>query len=219
MNMSNQLLPPSFLFRFAVPCKRADKLWSPRGIELSDEYLLPSFAELDDAPQRATVKAAGSDEGLSFTVTVSGKKHAPWCRENRVEDSDGFYVWIDTRDTHNIHRASRFCHQFVFLPIGGGMRQDEPVAEQLLINRTRENAKPVRPGTLQAVHHKITGGYRLDVHIPAAALTGFDPAEHPRLGFHWALIDREIGEHTFCCPPELPYKEDPSTWGTLELQR
>ncbi len=190
-----------------------------RGVELSDEFLLPSFGELDDAPQRAAVKAAWSEEGLTFSVTVGGKKQPPWCRENRVEDSDGFYVWIDTRDTHNIHRASRFCHQFAFLPTGGGARQDEPVAEQILINRARENSKPVRPGVLRVVHHKLAGGYRLDVHIPAAALTGFDPSEHPKLGFHWAVIDREIGEHTFCCPPELPYREDPSTWGTLELKR
>ncbi len=214
-----QLIPPSFLFRFAVPCRYSSALWSPRGIELGDEFLLPSFAELDDAPQRAAVKAAWSEEGGSFSVSVSGKKQPPWCRENRVEDSDGLYVWIDTRDTHNIHRASRFCHQFAFLPAGGGSRMEEPVAEQLLINRARENAKPVRQGILRVVHHKLASGYRLDVHIPAAALTGFDPSEHPRLGFHWAVIDREIGEHTFCCPPELPYREDPSTWGTLELKR
>lgn len=215
--MSTQLIPPSFLFRFAVPCKYAAESWTARGVELGDEFLLPSFAELDDAPLRAAVKAAWNEQGLSLSVIVSGKKQAPWCRENRIEDSDGFYVWIDTRDTHNIHRASRFCHQFAFLPTGGGNRLAEPVADQLLINRARENSKPVRPGTLRAVSHKLADGYRLDVHIPAEALTGFDPGEHPRLGFHWAVMDREIGELTFCCPSELPYREDPSTWGTLEL--
>ncbi len=215
--MSNQLLPASFLFCFAVPCRHSAALWSPRGVELGDEFLLPSFGELDDAPQRAAVRAAWSEQGLSFSVAVSGKKQPPWCRENRIEDSDGFYVWIDTRDTHNIHRASRFCHQFAFLPTGGGHRLDQPVADQVLINRARENAKPVRPGTLQVVHHKLSDGYRLDIHIPATALTSYEPADHPKLGFHWAVIDREIGEHTFCCPPELPYREDPSTWGTLEL--
>jgi hypothetical protein len=217
--MTTRLLPASFLFRFAVPCRHAAAILTPRGVELGDEYLLPNFAELDDAPRWAVVKAAWSEQGVSLSVTVSGKKQAPWCRENRIEDSDGLYVWIDTRDTHNIHRASRFCHQFAFLPSGGGHRLDQPVADQLIINRARENSKPVRPGILQAISHKLADGYRLDVHISAAALTGFDPAEHPRLGFHWAVIDREIGEHTFCCPPNLPYREDPSTWGTLELKR
>lgn len=217
--MSTQLLSPSFLFRFAAPLRYAAKVWTPQGIDLKDEFRLPSFGELDDAPERVTVRGAWSEQGLTFVAVVSGKKQTPWCRENRIEDSDGFYLWIDTRDTHNIHRASRFCHQFVFLPTGGGHRLDSPVAESLAINRARENPKPIRHGTLQAVHHKQKDGYRLDCHVPASALTGFDPAEHPRLGFHWAVIDREIGEHSFCCPPGLPYREDPSVWGTLELTR
>ena len=33
-------------------------------------------------------------------------------------------------------------------------------------------------------------GYLLDALIPAEALTGFDPHEHPRLGFTYAAIDR-----------------------------
>jgi hypothetical protein len=215
--MSTQLIAPTFLFRFAVPCRHVEKLWTPRGVELGDEFLLPSFAELDDAPQRVQVRAAWSDQGVVISAAVTGKKQAPWCRENRIGDSDGLFIWIDTRDTHNIHRASRFCHQFVFLPAGGGHRQDEPVAEILPINRARENPKPPPRGALQGAFHKQREGYRLDCYLPAAAMTGFEPAEHPRLGFHWALIDREIGEHTFCCPPGLPYREDPSVWGTLEL--
>ncbi len=217
--MSTQLLPPSFLFRFAVPCIYSPAVWSAKGIELSDEYLLPSLAELDDAPRQGIVKFAWSEQGLSFSMTAIGKKQPPWCRENRMEDSDGFYVWIDTRDTHNIHRASRFCHQFVFLPAGGGHRQEEPIAELLPINRARENPHPPKRGAVRAFTHKIEDGYRLDGHIPAATLTGWDPVEHPKLGFHWALIDRELGEHTFCCPPGLPYREDPSVWGTLDLVR
>ena len=106
-----------------------------------------------------------------------------------------------------------------FCPPAAACGRLEPIAEMLLINRARENPKPVRPGTLAVVNKKQPNGYRLDIRIPEAALTGFDPAEHPRLGFHWAVIDREIGELTFCCPPGLPYREDPSVWGTLELIR
>lgn len=217
--MSTQLLAPSFLFRFAVPCRYEEKLWAARGANLGNEFLLPHFAELDDAPKRVEVRCGWNERGLVFSTQVSGKSQTPWCRENRIEDSDGFFVWIDTRDTHNIHRASRFCHQFVFLPTGGGHRLDEPVAEILPINRARENPKPPRHGLLQAHHHKLRDGYRLDCHIPAEALTGFEPTDHPKLGFHWTVIDREIGEHTFCCPQGLPYREDPSVWGTLELIR
>ena len=217
--MTTQLLPPSFLFRFAVPCRFVKPAWSAKGIELGDEFVLPNFTALDDAPQRVVMRVGWNEQGMLFSATIPGKKQAPWCRDSRIEESDGLYLWVDTRDTHNIHRASRFCHQFVFLPTGGGHRQDEPVAELIAINRARENPKPVRPGTLRAAYHKMKDGYRLDGHIPAAALTGFEPAENQKLGFNWAVVDREIGEHTFCCPPGLPYREDPSTWGTLELQK
>ncbi|HEY2883133.1 MAG TPA: hypothetical protein VGJ15_11885 [Pirellulales bacterium] len=214
--MSTQLLPPSFLFRFTAPCRQTAKKWTAAGIELGEEYRLPLFTELDDVPQRMAMRLAWSEAGLFFSATVSGKKQPPWCRESRLEESDGLYLWVDTRDTHNIHRASRFCHQFVFLP-SGAQRGDGPIAEMLAINRARENPKPISAGALYVAHHKAKEGYRLDGHIPAAALTGFEPSEHPRLGFHWALVDREIGEHTFCCPPGLPYKEDPSVWASLDL--
>jgi hypothetical protein len=217
--MTDQLLAPTFLFRFSVPCLRRDSLWTAKGAELGEEYRLPCFAELDGGRTYADVRAAWGDAGLAFTIRVEGKRQPTWCRENRLEDSDGFHIWLDTRDTHNIHRAGRFCHHLVFLPNGGGSRQEEAVAEQLLINRARENPKPVRPGVLQVRGEKRVDGYLLEAFVPAAAITGFDPAEHPRLGFFYAIKDRELGPQTFSIGREFPYEEDPSVWGTLELQK
>lgn len=48
---------------------------------------------------------------------------------------------------------------------------------------------------------------------------GYEPAEHPRLGFTYAVIDRELGEQTFSIGHPMPYDEDPSLWATLELVR
>jgi hypothetical protein len=165
------------------------------------------------------VRAAWNDTGLAFWVRVEGKRQTVWCRENRLEDSDAFHVWLDTRDTHNIHRAGRFCHHLVFLPNGGGNRQEEAIAEQLLINRARENPRPIRPGVLKARGEKRVDGYLLEAFVPAAALTGFEPAEHPKLGFFYAIQDRELGPQTYSIGREFPYDEDPSVWGTLELAK
>ncbi|HEV2969497.1 MAG TPA: hypothetical protein VGY55_05855 [Pirellulales bacterium] len=215
--MSEPLLPASFLFRYSVPC-----LYLPEGTELRDKtigeaYRLPNFTPLDGGPDGPEVRVGWNESGLAISLHVIGKRQLPWCRDNRIEDSDGLLVWIDTRDTHNIHRAGRFCHYFVFLPSGGGHRLDEPVAEQLWINRARENARPIRPGMLRARTEKRRDGYILQVHIPTAALTGFDPVEHPRLGFTYCIADREIGLRTFNCGPEFPFRDDPSLWATLEL--
>ena len=154
-----------------------------RELNWARSICLPSFAELDDAPQRVNVAAAWNEQGLLFSIDVTGKKQAPWCRESRIEESDGVFLWIDTRDTHNIHRASRFCHQFVFLPTGSGLRQLEPIAEMLLINRARENPKPVRRGTLQVVNKKQPSGYRLDIHIPEARANGLRSGRTSATGF------------------------------------
>jgi len=217
--MSQPLLPERFLFRFSVPCLYRRPLWTPKGAGLGEEYRLLNLAELEGGTGPADVRAAWSEEGLALTVLVAGKRQAPWCRDNRPEDSDGLQVWIDTRDVHNVHRAGRFCHRFVFLPAGGGRRLDEPVAQWLPINRAREHPKSIPSGALVVVGQKRIDGYVLDVLIGAGALTGFDPAEHPRLGFTYAVIDRELGEQTFGAGSPMPYQEDPSLWVTLELVR
>ena len=142
---------------------------------------------------------------------------APWCRESRPDESDGLRLWIDTRDTHNIHRASRFCHQFIFLPSGSGRNLGDPYGELYFINRARENPKAIRHELLKSRSEKRVDGYVLEAHIPAAAITGWDPAEHAKLGFTYAVVDQELGEQTFSCGKEFPYRDDPSVWGTLEL--
>lgn len=215
--MTTPLVSTSFLFRFAAPLLRLDGAWWPKVENLDERYRLASLAELDELPVYAELRAAWNDSGLMFSVKVDGKKQPPWCRDNRIEDSDSLHLFIDTRDTHNIHRASRFCHHLAFLPTGGGHRLDQPVGEQLLINRARENPKPIRPGVLRVASTKRVGGYTMDCFVPAAALTGFDPAEHPKLGFQYAVVDRELGQQTFSCGSEFPYREDPSLWATLEM--
>jgi hypothetical protein len=216
--MSHDLLPPTFLFHFSVPCRYRPTVWNAAGAPLESTYRIPSFGELEGKTLFADVRAAWNRTGLSLTVRVAGKKQTPWCRASRAEESDGLHLWIDTRDTHNIHRASRYCHRFVFLPAGDGPQFQQPVAVWLPINRARENPKPVAPGSLQVRSQMQAGGYTLEAHVPAAALTGFDPTEYPRLGFCYAVVDRELGWQTFNVGTEFPFAEDPSLWGSLELE-
>jgi hypothetical protein len=217
--MSNELLSPRFLFRFCVPCKYRASLWTKKGIALDESYRLPHLGQLEGEPALADLRAAWSEQGLAFVARVEGKRHAPWCRAAQLEESDGLHVWIDTRDTHNVHRASRFCHRFAFLPAGGGARGEESLAGQLMINRAREQAKPANSEQLHVRAESFPGGYQVEAYLEAAALTGFDPQEHPRLGFMYAILDRERGEQTFTVGNAFPYQEDPSLWGSLELAR
>jgi len=219
---TNTLLAPRFLFRFAVPVARREPIWSKGGVELDESCRLLNLAELDqgsDSQERsfADVRMAWSVQGIAFNVLVAGKKQPLWCRESRLDESDGLQVWIDTRATHNIHRASRYCHRFAFLPAGGGRHQTEPLADQLLINRARENARPIRPRELQVASRVTKIGYRLAAFVPAVALGGYDPAQHQQLGFTYSVMDRELGLQTFATGRAFPFDEDPSCWATVDL--
>jgi hypothetical protein len=221
-SVTNTLLAPRFLFRFAVPVLRRDPIWKPGGVDLDESYTLMNLASLDNGTENrergfADVRMAWSIEGLLLNVRVGGKQQPPWCREGRLEDSDGLQVWIDTRATLNIHRASRFCHRYAFLPAGGGRGNLEPVADQILINRARENARPIRPRELQVAAKITKDGYWLAAFMPAIALGGYDPHQHRQLGFTYAIFDRELGLQTFATGPAFPYDEDPTCWAALEL--
>lgn len=217
--MPESLVSSTFLFRYSVPFLYCKRLWDEGQVRLTETYRLPSFGELESRPLFADLRGAWSESGLTFTVRVKGKTQSPWCRETRLEESDGLHVWIDTRDTHSVHRASRFCHRFVFLPLGGGRALDRPHADQMLIHRARENANPVRPDDLGVRTQTISSGYELQAHIPDTVLTGFDPAYHSRIGFTYVVMDRELGWQTFSVTSSFPFQEDPSLWGTLELVR
>ncbi len=218
------LIAPAFLFEFSVPCLHTSAKWSRSGVKLGEKYCLPSFAALDVAASEAAtrwadVRMAWSDVGLLFNVRVQGKKQRPWCRAERLEDSDGLAVWIDTRNTPGIHRASRFCHQFRFLPAGGGVKLADPVAAQMKVERAREDASFADGDTLKIRSEKRVDGYLIQAAIPAAGLTGYDPKEHPSLGFTYAVFDREMGQQTSALGAEFPFQSDPSLWSQLELVR
>lgn len=216
--MSQPLIAPPLLYRFAVPCLATQKNWSDKGVTLDAKYQISSFqAELTDFKAFGDLRLAWKPEGLLFHVTVQGKKQDLWCRESRLEDSDGLTLWIDTRDTHNVHRASRFCHQFIYLPAGEGAKHQNPVAELLNIHRARDNPKQPNRAELK-VHSTVkTGGYTMSGWIPATAITGYDTNEHKRLGFYYAIKDRELGWQTFALGSEFPFPTDPSLWGSIDL--
>ena len=217
--MSEVLMTPTMLFRFAAPCFYAPELWSAGGIKLAEKHRLPCFGELEGKQPFADVRLAWSERGLAMTVQVRGKEQPPWCRDSKIEDSDGVQFWIDTRNTQNIHRAGRFCHRFAFLPAGAGRRLDEPVAALLAINRAKESPREIEPRQLRVRAERTKDGYLMEMHVPAETLTGYNPTDHRALGFTYAVIDRERGWQTFSVGQELPFVDDPSLWGTLDLVR
>ena len=216
------IVPNRFLVRMCHPCPFVKG--SPRDTD-EDEYLvelpesarLQNFAGLDEKENFADVRLAWNDFGLAVQVEVTGKQQEPVGDGDKPSGSDGLRLWIDTRDARASHRGSRFCHQFAFFPTGGGTDKDEPFLTQSKINRALQDAPQANLADVPFRAHRAKGGYRLEAFLPAAALNGFDPQEHPRLGVYYAVRDQELGDQFLSVGWEFPFSDDPSLWAVLEL--
>lgn len=218
------IVPNRFLVRMSHPCPYVKD--APRDtddddhlIELPEAARLDNFAALDEQANHADLRLAWNEFGLAVQVEVSGRGQPPVCDSDKVQSSDGLRLWLDTRDARAGHRATRYCHQFALLPSGGGSDKDEPFLAQLKINRALQDAPAADLADIPFRAHRSKGGYRLEAFFPAAALYGFDPAEHPRLGVYYAVRDGELGDQFLGVGWDFPITEDPSLWAVLELVR
>ena len=210
------LVPKNLTFRYRVPCKKISGTASVK-TKLDESYSLPNFSELEDMKPFADIRMGWGDAGIVVSVEVGGKNKSLWCRESAILESDGLQVWIDTRATHNVHRATRFCHWFIAMPNGSGPRKDKPIGNMLKINRSREDSPTLNRQKVTVESKVMKAGYKMSLFIPAKALNGWDAAENRTFGFNLAVIDSELGWQTLAIGPELPISEDPSLWQTLEL--
>ena len=215
--IAESLIDPTFLFRFEIPLQKADLKWTTKGLKLPASCKIPSFGGLSDGPVFADVRMAWNESGLGIHVSVNGKRQIPWCRETRLDESDGFNLWVDTRCSPGIHRATQYCHRFVWMPSGSGPRRERPLAALVPIHRARGNPKSVAPDQLKVAASPRHDGYELSGIVPTEALTGYAPADQPRIGIYYAVIDRELGWQTFALTPEYPVADDPSLWGEAVL--
>jgi hypothetical protein len=186
-------------------------------LDLSEDCRVDNLAAMEGQRNFADVRLAWNSLGLGFQVEVRGKSNTPHGDLARPRASDGVTLWIDTRDSRTAHRASRYCHQFHFLPAGGGSERDEPGVVQTKIHRALQDA-PLNPVTaipFRCQHFR--NGYRVEAFLSASVLNGFDPEQNPRLGFYYAVRDLELGEQVLSVGSEFPYPEDPSLWSVLEL--
>jgi hypothetical protein len=213
------LLPHRFLFRAELGAPQINGLprrRQARILELPDECRLPDLGPLDADPAFYTLRAAWNAHGLGFELSVQGKRRPPQGDVANPQAADGLQVWLDTRSTQNVHRATRFCHSFCFLP---GTGKSEPAAGAAVpVPRAREDAPLCDPENLLVQSEVTRAGYRLEAWIPSDVLHGFDPEAQPRLGFHYVVRDFELGVHGLSAGPDFPYESDPSLWGVLALR-
>lgn len=217
----SQILPSRFLFRYSIPVRHLSPP-SKRGkklLNLPNDSVLPDFGALEGQVPFGELRLGWSAAGLGLSVEVRGKRGALKCEPAVPETGDGLQVWVDTRNTQSIHRASRFCHHFCLLPVGGGAARKEPLVKQRPIARAREESPLADAEKIAITADVAKDGYLLQCWFPAEVLHGYDPEATPRLGFYYYLRDQELGEQYLSVGPEFPFTADPSLWATLELIR
>jgi len=218
------IVPNRFLVRISHPCPyvkdapgdsdKADQL-----LDLPESARLRNFAQVDGLKNFADVRLGWNELGLAVQVEVRGKEQPPVGEADRARSSDGLSLWIDTRDARASHRASRFCHHFLFLAAGTGADNDKPFVTQVKINRAQQDAPQANLADVPFRAQRLKGGYRVEAFLPAAALYGFDPQEHSRLGIYYVVRDQELGDQFLSVNWDFPFSDDPSLWEVLELVR
>jgi hypothetical protein len=212
------VLPSAFFFRFAIPVSYQADLPRKRGqfLKLPETCRLPGVNLAQDGSPFGDLRLAWNEQGLGVSVEVHGKSMPASSRSDQPTISDGLQVWIDTRNTQSIHRASRYCHHFCFLP-AENETSSEPIALERPIARAREERKLARTEEIPIRYKPLADGYLLEAWLPAKVLVGYDPEANPQLGFYYQLQDAELGQEFLTVGPEFPFDQDPSLWSTLEL--
>ena len=215
----NQLLSPGFLFRWSIPIRQVTGIPNKSSplLNLPESCRLPSLGELDSLTEFADVRMAWNFDGLAVSVRVHG-----WSQVEKVRPTDADFnavrLLIDTRNTQGIHRATRFCHQFLLHASKNGRKAD-PGVVQIPLARAREESSMANVSLIRLHSEMFPEGYLLEAWFPSAALLGFDPDSFPRLGFHYRIRDRQLGEQFLSVGTEFPVETDPSLWQTLELAK
>lgn len=205
-------------FRFEVPITGR-----PQGLridgslkEWGSESVLPDLGQMEGREPFAQVRLSWDAEGLYVGLNVENKTSVVSHRQH-PHNAESLTLWIDTRDVRDAHRASRFCHQFVAMPRGGGAQRKAATAWQAPIRRAREATPICQPQQLKVASRCGKDGYSLELALPRSVLNGYDPEENDRLGFAYLVTDHEHGHQTWSVPGRFPFSVDPSTWAAIRL--
>lgn len=210
-------ISPRLLLRVTHPCHPVGRAFEGTFPPLGPAYFLDNLAALNGLTNFADLAVGWNHQGLYFHLVVSEKSLDPCGDPNRIPESDGLTLWIDTKCNRSLHRANAFCHQFHFLPAGGGTELKDELFVQGQIKGATENAPLISPKGVAFRTRRFRKGYEIEAFLSADALHGFHPETHPDLGFYYRVMDRQLGEQLLLAGVEAPSTWDPTVWETLRL--
>ena len=213
------LLPQPFWFRVAQSSRRIEAIPRSRGrlLDLGATEELFDQGQLDGRPGSVITRSGWNSRGLGFSFEVIDKVGEISPEPSRASGIDTVQLWVDTRDTRTVHRATRFCHRFVITLMPGVGRALEVAVVRKPIARALTDPPMTSAAQVVTRADRTRSGWRLELWLPAEALVGFDPEENRRLGLAFQVTDPDRGEIYSGVGREFPVGEDPSLWATLIL--
>lgn len=207
------LLPRRALFQFEIAIQRMPRLPRADGDpgKWTDRFLVPPLPELDDESVFADVYWAWHEDGFAAAFDVRQPRPLRSDPEQWWK-RDGLRLCVDTRDTRDLKRATRFCHFFYLLPTGGGTNHKQPIVGFHRMSKAKDVPPKPDLSLIQTQVRVQRGGYFQEVVIPASCLNGWDPAAHPRIGVFYKVKRDDGASQHLTVTDELGWNSDPSTW-------
>ena len=220
--MTKALLPQAFWFRIAAPCLRWDEM--PRTdnrkalLDLPSTCILPNAGRMEGLASWADVRIAWNPRGIGIAVHANGVEDVQLERD-RPEGFADIQFWVDTRDTRDVSRATRFCHRFTAaIHYFGITRKLDVEVVQRPIARAVADAPISKAGLIESRADLTRSGWSLEVFLPAQVLNGFDHETNRRLGFAYQISDHVRNDQFMGVGRDFPIGENPSLWSTIDLK-
>ncbi len=175
-------------------------------------YLLPNTSEWLAEEHFADVALGWNESGLFVDLFVD--KAFEEALYPRFEEGDAVELFFDTRDLKTAGFATRFCHQFLFLPQAVQGIQ----AQELTHFRTEDMHPLCDPADLQLTAEFGKKNYELQIFIPAHCLHGYDPTSFDRIGFTYR-IHRYKGapQHFSLSSQHFTLEQHPRLWASFKF--
>jgi len=215
------VVPPSLLCDFQLPipqCQPPSKKKKGQLLSLPENAELFLPASMNEGAIFASISAGWNPDGLAFSFRISGKPEPPTGRSSDLKRSDAILLWIDTRPSGNVHRATEYCHHFAALPTDED-HDDQPHVLVLPIAQQRDKKIESDPRRMLMRTHVTSAGYDFELWIPGTQLYGFrEFSDIGRIGFYAVVQAAHLGEQPLEVDDSFPYSYDPSLWLHLELK-
>ncbi len=179
---------------------------------MRSRYLLANTSEWLGEEHFAEIAAAWNESGLFIDVFVD--KPFEEALYPRFDDGDAVELFFDTRDLKTAGFATRFTHQFLFLPQAVQGVQ----VQELTHFRTEDTHPHCDPADLQVSTEFTKKNYEMQIFIPAHCLLGYDPASFDRIGFTYR-IHRYKGtpQHFSLSSQHFSLEQHPRLWASFKF--